>query len=127
MPLRKFFEEGNRIGVFGATIYLPKSATDVDFTLFTHGSENPFSCAPQNAREVREYLESQFGSFDVPLDFTGRQDKTESQPYDIDDLPDNDNRLDGYFLTGRFFPDNDFLIAHYRNLFEDRYLIEPWL
>ncbi|MBI2101930.1 hypothetical protein HYV87_02165 [Candidatus Woesearchaeota archaeon] len=126
MPLEQFFSEGNKIAVFGSFIYLPKSANDIDFTLFTHGSIIPFTCAPQYAKEVIDFIKSKYDKWNLELDFSGRRDKAEKMPWDLDDLPDDSIGLDGILLTADFFPDNDFLVNRYKMIYGDNYLKTPW-
>lgn len=83
MPLEQFFSEGNKIAVFGSFVYLPKLANDIDFTLFTHGSINPFTCAPKYSEEIMQFLEAKFGKFSIELDFVGRRDELDDTPYDV--------------------------------------------
>jgi len=125
MALENFFEKGNKLAVFGSFIYNPKSANDLDFTLFTHQGKNPFY-NPERSRLIRRFLRDQFGHFTQVLDFSG-DTRDCSMPYDIDDLPNNDPRLDGYLLTARIFPDDSFLADHFRNEFGAEYLTRTFL
>lgn len=126
MPLEQFFSEGNKIAVFGSFLYSPETANDLDFTIFTHGGINPFTCAPQYAKEVIDFLKTKHSRWNSELDFSGRRDKAEKMPWDIDDLPDDSVGLDGILLTADFFPDNDFIVNHYKMIYGNNYLKTPW-
>jgi len=126
MALEEFFEEGNKLGVFGSFVYSPESASDLDFTLFTTNGQEHFY-GPEYSDEITEFLESQYGKINLGLDFTGRRDTIQNTPYDLSNLPENDVRLDGHLLTGVFFPDNDFLNKHYEEGFGENFLVEAWL
>lgn len=127
MALDKFFAQGNKLGVFGSFVYMPDSAGDFDFTLFTHDGKNPFKCAPQYSPEVKNFLESKLGPLNLKMDFMGNIWSNPSSPYNIDNLPKDDVTLDGRLLVGVFYPDISFLVAHYQSLFGDDFLIQPWL
>jgi len=126
MALKHFFQEGNKLAVFGSFIYLPKSASDLDFTIFTKDGKNPFPCAPEYAKEIINFFNSQFGKLDLRLDFTGKRDISDKLPYDLSDLPREDLRLDGYYLIGKFFPDDNFLQDHYRAILGKNFLTKLW-
>lgn len=127
MSLDSFLSNGSRLAIFGSFVYSSEYAQDIDFTIFTHGGTNPFFCAPQHSPEILEFLKSKFGEFNIQPDFSGRRDRTNPEPYDLDHLPANDSSLDGIFLTASFFPDDVFLINHYKTLFGEQYLFAPWL
>lgn len=127
MPLEQFFSEGNKIAVYGSILYSPESARDLDFTLFTHGGANPFASAPQHSKEIRTFLENKYGRRNLELDFSGRRDKVDPMPRDLESLPNDDIHLDGILLTADFFPEGDFIMSHYKGLHGNNYLLEPWL
>ena len=126
MALENFFNDGNKLCVFGSFIYARETASDLDFTIFTIDGRNPFKCAPQYSGEILEFLESKFGKFNVNLDFSGQSNVSESVPYNLSNLPLTDEKLDGYFLTGKFFPDNVFLKTHYKKNFGENFLNILW-
>ncbi len=125
MALEKFFDEGNKVSVFGSFVYLREYASDLDLTLFTRQQSLPFY--PEYSEEVMQFLEDNFGRIDLPIDFTGRRDKVGKVPYDLSNLPADDRRLDGYLLTCVFFPDNSFLETHYKSMMGEDYLAKTWL
>lgn len=120
--LDDFFQRGNKIVVFGSVIYDPSSATDIDYSLFQKGRR---SITSKDRKDVEEALVLGWGS-GLKCDFTGRRDVIYPEPYDVENLPPDDRRLDGYFLTGRFFPDDGFLRAHYREVYGERYIAGLW-
>ena len=125
MKLEKFFEKGNKLAVFGSAVCDLSSANDVDFTLFTHGARLPFSCEPQHNDEIIECVDSLIGEPGHELDFFGRG--RAKIPYDIDKLPDEDERPDVVFLTGMFTPDDEFIKNHYKSRFGANYLPAIWM
>lgn len=125
MALENFFEKGNKIAFFGSFLYDRKHAADLDFTLFTHNSRNSFGCSPQYSTDLAHFVKEIFGTSDIKLDFFGK--KPTDNPYNLDNLPKKDPWLDSIYLTGLFFPDRDFIDAHYHHVFGKRYLVEPWL
>jgi len=127
MSLEKFFQDGNKLAVYGSFIYSPESAQDIDFTLFTRDGIHHFPCAPQYSSEVRSFIASQLGKTNPDFDFSGRGDKSEPSPYNLHNLPTNSRRLDNILLTGEFFPDAQFLVQHYKGIFGEQYLVETWL
>ena len=126
MGLEKFFENGNKLAVFGSFLYFPEQARDVDFTLFTNQGRNPFSCSPAHSEQITRFLEDKLGCSGMKLDFVGKI-RGNGPPYNLDSLPKKDPWLDGILLTGEFFPDRQFLEQHYAALFGKNYLIATWL
>jgi len=127
LALEEFFEKGNIIAIFGSIIYLPEYANDLDFTLFTTNGELPFSSSPEYSDEIIKFFKFKFGRSNLRLDFTGRRDTIKKQPYDLSDLPIDDIRLEGYLLTGSFYPDREFLDKHYRKIYGHNFLEKLWL
>lgn len=127
MSLDTFFRDGNKLGILGSFVYLPEEARDLDITLFTHGGRNPFNCHPNYSDEIRDFLESCIGPISLRVDFSGDIWNNPSSPYDIDRLPIDSVSLDGQFLTGIFYPSIDFLVAHYKKLSGEDFLVQPWL
>lgn len=124
MSLTKFFRNGNKLGVIGSVAYMAESASDLDFVLFTNDGTLGIPSSPAYSHDFIKFFESEFQRTD--LDFSGSKDGGKG-PYNLSELPTDDIRLDGYLLTGMFYPDNDFLEEHYKNVYGSDFLAEAWL
>ncbi|HII66263.1 TPA: hypothetical protein HA295_05840 [Candidatus Woesearchaeota archaeon] len=123
MGLEGFFQRGNKLVVFGSVMYDPANAADIDYSLFRAA---PASMVHGDRWAVERFLPAQFAGRSLACDFSGAWDSICSDPYDLNNLPFDDRWLDGYFLTGKFFPDDGFLRSHYGKVHGRGYVAAVW-
>lgn len=123
MGLEGFFRRGNKLVVFGSVMYDPANAADIDYSLFRAA---PASMVNGDRWAVERFLSAQFAGKSLACDFSGARDSICSNPYDLNNLPFDDPWLNGYFLTGKFFPDDGFLRSHYKKVHGRGYVAAVW-
>jgi len=127
MSLEEFFEKGNKLAIFGSIQYSSNNDSDIDFALFTNNGLNPFPTAPQYSDEIKEFIKAIILTKNMILDFNGDPAIVNTpMPYNVNNISITDDKLAGIFLTGSFFPNNNFLKEKYDLGFGKDYLINVW-